>query len=141
MQAVADYIIRFIPFIPPLSAVAVDVVVNTYLFPLNIQGRQRDFAVIRQFSGIDSMELVVAKKPGLEEIVQNINQNVYLLNKGDGASKFAEPGMIDHIFLVQRETDKNPVLLSIQTKIFFRAEFSITDLWVLYRFTRLHCSR
>jgi hypothetical protein len=77
------------------------------------------------------MELVVAKKPGLEEIVQNIHQNVYLLNKGDGASKFAEPGMIDHIFLIQWQTDKNPVLLTIQAKIFFRTEFSITDLRIL----------
>ena len=43
------------------------------------------------------MQFIVAKKPGLEEMVQNIHQNVYLLNKGNGASKLAEPGMIQAV--------------------------------------------
>ena len=83
------------------------------------------------------MQLDVAKKSGLERIMQNIYQNVYLLNKRDGAPKFAEPGMIDHLFLIHGKTDNNPISLSIQTNILFRAEFSVTDLRIPYRLEQL----
>jgi hypothetical protein len=133
MQAIADYVHRFIPFIPPLSTIAVDIAVNTYLLPFDFQGGQGELAVIGQLRGINCMQFIIAKKPGLKEMVQNIHQKVHLLNKGDGTSKLAQLSMINPIFLVQRLTDKNPVLLLIQTEICFRTEFSITNPRELYR--------
>ncbi len=133
MQAIADYGHRFISFIPPLATIAVDIAVNTYILLINFQTGQGELAVIGQLRGINCMQFIIAKKPGLKEMVQNIHQRVPLLNYGDGASKLAQLSMINPVFLVQRQTDKNPVLLLTQTEICLCTEFSIPNLRELYR--------
>lgn len=40
MQAVTDYVRRFVPFVPPLSAIAIDMVVNAYFFPFDYRVEQ-----------------------------------------------------------------------------------------------------
>lgn len=90
MQPVADHIDRFVPFFSALSTVTIEVAVNTYLFPFDMQGGQGVLTVICQLGGVDSVQNLVAKKPGLEKMVQDIHQKVYLLNKGERASELAE---------------------------------------------------
>lgn len=133
METIADYVSRFVPFIPTLSAITIDVAVNTYFLPFYLKGGQGEFAIVGQFRGIDCVQDVIAKKPGLAEMVQNIYQKVYLLNKGEGASKLAELGMVDHVFLVQWQTDKDSVLFTIQPNILFSAKLPVADLRVQYR--------
>jgi hypothetical protein len=41
--------------------------------------------------------------------------------------------VFDHVFLVQWQTDKDPVLFSIQPNILFRAKLPVADLRVQYR--------
>ncbi|MFT5700739.1 MAG: hypothetical protein ACI8ZB_003624 [Desulforhopalus sp.] len=79
------------------------------------------------------MQDVIAKKAGLVEMVQKIYKKVHLLNKGERASKLAKLTMVDHLFLVQWQTDKNPVLFPIQPKILFLTKLSVTDIRVHYR--------
>ena len=55
--------------------------------------------------------------------MKDIHQKIYLLNRGQGFSKLTELGMVDHIFFTQRQTGKDTVLFSFQTKIFFGVDY------------------
>lgn len=72
---------RFISFITPLAAVAIHVIVNTYFLTFYIDTGQEMFAVIGQFSGVDTVEMTVIQESGLFKVVENIDQEVYLLDK------------------------------------------------------------
>ena len=81
MQSIPNNIHRFFTLVASLATVTVYIVVDAYLLPFNVQSSQGKFAITRQFSGIDAMQDIVAKEPGLVEMMKNIHQKMYLLNK------------------------------------------------------------
>ncbi len=89
MQAITNHVNRFVTLVASLPAVTGNIAVDAYLFSLDIQRNQRAFAITRQFRRINSMQNIVTKKTGLEEMMKNVYQEVYLLEKGKLTSEFA----------------------------------------------------
>ncbi len=69
-----------------------------YFLTIYSQYGQRDFTFIGQFGGINSVQNIITKQPGLHKMMQNIYQQVNLLNKGEIFAELAELSMVDYRF-------------------------------------------